>query len=316
MDAKDKLAIIRRANEKLRGALEKCTLCPRMCGTDRSSGKLGYCRAPADPVVYSYISHHGEEPPLSGNKGSGTIFFTHCNMKCIYCQNYYFSQLDNGEIVSVQKLASIMLGLQSSGCHNINLVSPTHFVPQILMALEIALEKGLIIPIIYNTGGYDREETIRTLEGIIDIYMPDMRYSDNVMAIKYSDAPDYVENNRASVKEMRRQAGDLILDGSNIAIKGLIVRLLVLPENISGIRETLRFINKYISPNTYLSIMSQYYPTYKAYNFKEISHCISEGEYKNVLDEAHSLGLNNGWIQKFPENVEKRFLGTNIEPKK
>ena len=281
---------------------------------DRSVGKLGYCRAPFNPVVYSHLAHHGEEPVLSGSKGSGTIFFAHCNMKCSYCQNYYFSQLDNGEQVSFEKLASIMLILQDMGCHNINLVSPSHFVPQILMALEIAFENGLHIPIVYNTSGYDSLETIKLLDGIVDIYLPDMRYSDNRMAKAYSDAPDYVECNRVSVKEMHSQVGDLVMDEQAIAKKGLIIRLLVLPNDISGTAQTLKFIKEAISQNTYLSIMSQFYPTFKAYGFKELSRGVSKDEYKINVDEAHRLGLNNGWVQEAPGKTDERFLGTNIKP--
>lgn len=310
-----KLDKIRSANESLKGALENCSICPRRCRANRLSGKVGYCRAPFDPVVYSYSPHHGEEPPLSGTRGSGTIFFTHCNMKCVYCQNYYFSQLDNGEEVSTKKLASMMLYLEKIKCHNINLVSPTHFVPQILMALEIAVDNGLDIPIVYNTGGYDSPDTIKLLDGIIDIYMPDMRYSSNDMAKRYSDAPDYVERNRTSVKEMQRQVGDLVLDGEGIAESGLIIRLLVLPEYISGTKETLRFIKENISTNAYLSMMSQYYPTFKAYDHKEISRGISINEYKNIVDEAKRLGLNNGWIQEDRIEFDARFFGTNIRPK-
>jgi putative pyruvate formate lyase activating enzyme len=303
------------AVDLLKDSLNRCVICPRRCGVNRAGGKLGYCRAPFNPVVYSYIAHHGEEPPLSGTRGSGTIFFTHCNMKCVYCQNYIFSQLDNGDEVSIEKLASMMLDLQSTGCHNINLVSPTHFVPQILKALKIALKEGLCIPIVYNTSGYDALDTIKILDGIIDIYLPDMRYSDNRMAKAYSDALDYVEHNRAAVKEMQAQAGDLVLDERTIAIKGLIIRLLVLPNDISGTVETLKFIKQNVSKNAYLSIMSQYYPTFKAYGFKEISHGVTREEYKIKVDEAHRLGLNNGWVQEMPEYSERKFLWTNIEPK-
>ncbi len=311
----NKLNKVCAAIDLLKDSMDKCAICPRKCGVNRTDGKLGYCRAPFNPVVYSYIAHHGEEPPLSGIRGSGTIFFTHCNMKCVYCQNYIFSQLDNGDEVSIEKLASIMLDLQSTGCHNINLVSPTHFVPWILKALKIALKEGLYIPIVYNTSGYDSLEMIKILDGIIDIYLPDMRYSDNRMAKAYSDAPDYVEHNRAAVKEMQAQAGDLVLDERTIAIKGLIIRLLVLPNDISGTVETLKFIKQNVSKNAYLSIMSQYYPTFKAYDFKEISHGVTPKEYKIKVDEAHRLGLNNGWIQEMPEYSERKFLGTNIEPK-
>ena len=185
--------------------ISRCDICPRNCRVDRKAGRLGYCRAPYNPVVYSYMAHRGEEPPISGRLGSGTIFFSHCNMKCVYCQNYTFSQLDKGEEISIEKLAEIMLSLQKNGCHNINLVSPTHFVPQIVSALKIASGNGLKIPIVYNTSGYEKVETIKALEGIIDIYLTDMRYSEDSMAAKYSDAPDYVDYNRPAVLEMQRQ---------------------------------------------------------------------------------------------------------------
>jgi putative pyruvate formate lyase activating enzyme len=315
MNKNDKLNKVCAAVDLLKDSLNKCAICPRRCGVNRSGGKLGYCRAPFNPVIYSYIAHHGEEPAISGRKGSGTIFFTHCNMKCVYCQNYIFSQLDNGEEVSIERLASIILKLQDVRCHNINLVSPTHFVPQILMALKIAIEKGLNIPIVYNTSGYDSLDTIKLLDGIIDIYMPDMRYSDNRMAKLYSDAPNYVEHDRACICEMQRQVGDLVLDEKGVAIKGLIIRLLVLPNDVSGTADSLKFINKKISKNTYLSIMSQYYPTYKAHNFKEISCGVTEEEYEIKVDEAQRIGLNNGWIQEMPERPDERFLGINIKPK-
>lgn len=311
----DKLKLIRNAAKNFDGALTGCAICPRRCGIDRQSGKRGYCRAPPESVVYSYIQHHGEEPALSGSKGSGTIFFAYCNMKCVYCQNYKFSQLDNGEKITTERLASIMLDLQRSGCHNINLVSPTHYVPQILEALEIAAEEGLDIPIVYNTSGYDSPDTIKMLAGIIDIYLPDMRYSDNGMAKRYSDASDYVEHNRASVKEMQSQAGDLILDENGIAKKGVIIRLLALPNNISGTIQTLKFIKDNISKDAFLSIMSQFRPTFKSGSFKEISRGVAGDEYQIIVDEAHRLGLNNGWVQEMPYNTDERFLGTNIEPK-
>jgi len=237
-------------------------------------------------------------------------------MKCAYCQNYFFSQLDKGDETSVEKLSGMMLSLQDSGCHNINLVSPTHYVPQILMALERAFEGGLDLPIVYNTSGYESLDTVKLLDGIVDIYLPDMRYSDNAMAGKYSDAPNYVECDREAVKEMQRQAGDLQLDSEGIAVKGLIIRLLVLPGGISGTGASLKFIRESVSRNAYLSIMSQYYPTFKAYNYKEISRGITAGEYENIVDEARLLGLNNGWIQEAPEEFDPKFFGTNIPPKR
>lgn len=310
-----KRALVKKANAALRDALKSCAICPRKCRIDRTIGLKGYCRAPLNPVVYSYAPHHGEEPPISGTKGSGTIFFSHCNMKCVYCQNYYFSQLDKGNEISIPTLAKMMLYLQKSGCHNINLVSPTHFAPQILLALETAIEQGLSIPIVYNTSGYELPETIKMLNGIVDVYLSDMRYSDNKMAKLYSDAPDYVELNRASVRVMQDQVGDLVLDEKGMAKRGLIIRLLALPDGISGTGETLKFIKDNISKKAYLSIMSQYYPTFKAYNYKELSRGILPDEYKNIVDVARDLGLNNGWIQETPSGMDPKFFGTNIPPK-
>jgi putative pyruvate formate lyase activating enzyme len=311
----NKLDLVVKANELLKGSLESCRICPRNCRVDRTRGRTGYCRALLNPVVYSYAPHRGEEPPISGRKGSGTIFFSHCNMKCVYCQNYYFSQLDKGEEASIEKLAEMMLCLQNKGCHNINFVSPTHYLPQILMALEIALKDGLAIPIVYNTSGYESADTLRLLDGIVDIYLPDMRYSDNAMAKGYSDSHDYVERNREAILEMQRQVGDLQLDDKEIAIRGLIIRLLALPHGISGTGASLRFIRDSVSKNAYLSIMSQYYPTFKAYEHKEISRGVTPEEYSNIVDEARLLGLNNGWTQEAPEVPDPKFFGTNIQQK-
>ncbi len=312
--ARKKLKSVKEANAALKDSLEKCAICPRKCNVDRLSGKKGYCRAPAEPVIYSYIDHHGEEPPISGTMGSGTIFFSHCNMKCAYCQNYYFSQLDNGRRMSSKSLSDIILRLQMNGCHNINLVSPTHFVPQILLALETAIEGGLEIPIVYNTSGYDLVDTIKLLRGIVDIYLPDMRYSDNAAAAKYSDATDYVTHNRSSVREMKEQTGRLEMGQNGIGLRGIIIRLLALPFGISGTLNTLRFIAENVSKGTYLSIMSQYYPTYKAYNYKELSTGTAPEEYQNVVDGARLLGLNSGWVQESPSITDPGLLGTNIRP--
>lgn len=310
----NKLELVRKANLLLKDSMESCGICPRRCRVNRAAGKRGYCRAPDNPVVYSYNLHHGEEPPISGTKGSGTVFFSYCNMKCVYCQNYYFSQLDQGKETSVEGLAAMFLSLQKKGCHNINLVNPTHFVPQILKALEYALVGGLSVPIIYNTSGYDLPETLDILDGIVDIYLPDMRYSNNEMAKKYSDANDYVDYNRKAVKEMNRQVGDLVLDPSGVALRGLIIRLLAIPADISGTVDSLRFIKDHISQNASLSIMSQYYPTFKAYEYSDISAGVTVAEYKNIVDEASILGLNNGWIQETPGKSDTGFFGTNIKP--
>jgi putative pyruvate formate lyase activating enzyme len=305
---------IKRASYLLKDSLGRCRICPRRCNVNRIAGEKGYCRAGSRAVVYSYAPHHGEEPPISGRTGSGTIFFSFCNMKCAYCQNYRFSQMDKGREVSAEGLADVMISLQGAGCHNINLVNPTHFVPQIISAIESANSRGLRIPIVYNTSGYELADTLKIMEGVMDIYLPDMRYSDNAAAKKYSDAHDYVEHNRESIKEMNRQVGTLVMDENGVALSGLLIRLLVLPDGISGLSATFNFIKEAIGKDTYLSIMSQYYPTFKAHDYDAISRKITPEEYKIVVDEALLLRLNNAWVQEMP-SFDPRFFGTNIKPK-
>ncbi|MFH1996057.1 MAG: radical SAM protein [Candidatus Omnitrophota bacterium] len=307
---------IRAAASKAGSLLEKCVICPRKCGANRLDGKRGYCRAGLNPRVYSFSPHRGEEPVLSGVKGSGTIFFSYCSMKCAYCQNYNFSQLDKGEDVTIGRLSEMMLYLQRVGCHNINLVSPTHYVPQIVLALSKAFDGGLTIPVVYNTSGYELVETLRYLEGIVDIYLPDMRYTDNVSAKRYSDAVQYADHNRIAVREMHRQVGDLVIDKHGIAQRGLIIRLLVLPHELSGTKESLRYIAENISERAFLSIMSQYYPTYKADKFSELSAGISTTEYNDVIEEAKGLNLTNGWVQDGPIELDPLFFGPNIKPQR
>jgi putative pyruvate formate lyase activating enzyme len=244
--------------------LESCAVCPRSCHINRHHNNNGFCQAGLPPKISSYNAHFGEEPPISGTAGSGTIFFTHCNLRCVFCQNYPISQFGNGTAVSVEELTRIMLFLQSKNCHNVNLVTGTIYVPQILAALEKAVEKGFHLPLVYNCGGYESRETLQLLEDIIDIYLPDAKYSDNVMAEKYSQAPNYWEINQTALLEMHRQVGDLQLDEEGIAGKGLLIRHLVLPENIAGSLPLLEFIASKISSQTYLSIMSQYTPRHLA----------------------------------------------------
>ncbi len=283
--------------KKLNKSLKNCKLCPHRCGVDRNSGRKGFCRSGAMPAVSASMVHHGEEPPISGIRGSGTIFFSNCNMRCVYCQNYQISQESEGEEISIERLAGNMIELQEKGVHNINFVSPTIWVPQILEATLIAKKSGFDLPLVYNTGGYDHPGTIRMLEGIIDIYMPDIRYSNDSMAEKYSGIKEYVKFNRESILEMYRQTGDLILDKDGIAKKGLLIRLLVLPENIGGIKDTLDFIRKKLSRGVYLSIMAQYHPAYRADRYPELSRRISTSEYLEIIDHAHKLGLEYGWTQ-------------------
>jgi putative pyruvate formate lyase activating enzyme len=286
-------------SESLDKILNRCVICPHKCGVNRTAGEKGICMAGHKPVISSVMPHHGEEPPISGTGGSGTIFFSYCNMKCIYCQNYQISQEYEGVEYSILKMAESMLHLQDSGCHNINLVSPTIWIPQIIKALCIAREKGLLIPTVFNTGGYENPRIIKMLDGVIDIYMPDMRYSDDYMAEKYSMVKEYTRYNRQSVKEMYRQVGNLKLNKEGIAEKGLLVRLLIMPENIGGIKKTLDFIKNELSNDVYLSIMAQYYPVYKAFKYPELSKMISAKEYFEVVKYAEKKGFSKGWTQDY-----------------
>ena len=310
-----KLDLIKTAIPRLRELASPCRLCGHRCKAERAKGKKGLCRSSSRVAVYSYSPHHGEEPPLSGHKGSGTIFFTHCNMKCVYCQNYAFSQESNFREIETGRLADIMLELQNTGCHNINLVSPTHYAYQIVEALGIAIKKSLDLPVVYNTGGYDSPELIRLLGGIVDIYLPDMRYSRDETAEKYSSAPRYASNNRIIIKEMFRQVGPLKVDKNGIAESGVIVRLLILPGNASGTVETLKFLKEGVSDKINLSVMSQYHPAYKAEEFPAIARRINKSEYGEVVEEAEKLKLTNGWIQGFLTDTG-RFMGTKIKARK
>lgn len=290
------------------------------CGVRRCDGEIGICNAGAEIEIFSYGPHHGEEPPISGKRGSGAIFFSHCNLKCVYCQNYKFSQLKYEKNTrsrkpqdSINLLAEKMLELERAGCHNVNLVSPTHYLYQIVSALKIALKKGFSLPIVYNTGGYDNIEAVKLLDGIVDVYLPDMRYSDDKNALDFSCAPGYVANNRLLVKEMFRQKREFITTPEGVVAQGLIIRLLALPGNLSGTLETLRFLKKDISKNVFLSLMSQYHSTYKAKEYKALNRRINRVEYSEILDVACELGLTNGWIQGFHESPD-HFLGTNIKP--
>lgn len=284
--------------------LKSCILCPRQCKIDRTVGQQGVCMAGVRAKVYSFMPHHGEEPALSGDCGSGAIFFSHCHMKCVYCQNYTFSQLQEGREVSAGRLAQMMLDLQAMKCHNINLVSPTHYVPQILDALCIAVAKGLAIPIVYNTGGYENIDTLRLLEGIIDIYLADARYGDNAVAKKYSSVENYVEINQAAVLEMYRQVGT----------KGLLIRHLVLPGGLAGTDSVMKFIAEKVSKEVYISLMSQYHPTYKAVDYPLINRRLSGKEYQKAVDAVINSGLKNGWFQPdMTEDVTQKFIGTNFK---
>lgn len=310
---KNKNGLIKKILPPLGGLLRSCELCPRKCRVNRAKGEKGFCRAGRNPSVYSFSAHHGEEPPISGTRGSGTIFFSRCNMRCLYCQNYKFSQLSGEKEIPLKELADIMIDLEASGCHNINLVSPTHYAAQIVESISLAIEIGLRIPIVYNTGGYDSLDVIKLLKGIVDIYMPDMRYSDDRMALFYSDAGNYVKHNRACVSEMYKQAGDLVMNDEGIAAKGMIIRCLVLPNNISGTEKSLEFIAKHISKKAYISLMSQYYPAYRASRTKELSRRITTAEYNAAVNKLRELGIDNGWVQGEPLDFDGRFAGHRIK---
>jgi len=282
---------LKERSEKLNDLLKECRLCPNECLADRVNGETGDCHSTDEVMISSYGPHFGEEPPLTGTLGSGTIFFTNCNLACQFCQNYDLSQLGRGESVSITDLAQIMISLQNSGCHNINFVTPTHFTPQIVDAIIIAIDKGLQLPLVYNCGGYESVETLKLLEGIIDIYMPDIKYSRNETAEKYSHIKNYWDVVRRAVKEMYKQVGDLKISKRGIAQRGLLIRHLILPNNISGSKEVIDFIAGEISKETYLNLMDQYYPSYKADNYKELNRRISKEEYCKIIDYAKKFKL-------------------------
>ena len=277
--------------EALSEKLESCEVCPHKCSVNRLKDEKGICKTGNKAKVSSFGPHFGEESPLVGRHGSGTIFFTHCNLYCIFCQNYDISHLGEGYLVDEERIAEIMLSLQNMGCHNINFVTPTHVIPQIVKALPIAVENGLSIPLVYNSGGYDSVLTLKLLDGIFDIYMPDFKYSDDKIAQRYCNAPDYSQVAKQAVKMMHRQVGDLILDEKGIARRGLIIRHLVLPEDLAGTYEAMRFITKEISKNSYVNLMDQYRPCYKAKDFPPLDRRITREEFVQAIKIAHDLGI-------------------------
>jgi putative pyruvate formate lyase activating enzyme len=277
--------------------LINCRICPRECGVNRGKGETGFCKSDWRLKIASYNLHFGEEPPLSGQAGSGTIFLSNCNLHCAYCQNYSISQLGVGEFYAVDQLVLMMLKLQAKGAHNINFVTPNHFVPQICWGIYKAKKQGLHIPIVYNTSGYDSIRCLKLIDGIVDIYLVDMRYSDPVQSKRYSAAEDYVEINRAALREMHRQVGDLVLE-HGIAKRGIIVRHLVLPENVSGSEDIFRFLSQEISKKTYISLMDQYFPCFKVLKDPALSRRITTEEYERARDLMDSYGLTRGWIQE------------------
>lgn len=275
----------------LKNMLKNCVLCPHQCSVNRLEGERGYCKTLENCVVSGAETHFGEERELVGTYGSGTIFFSYCNLSCVFCQNYEISSCGEGQALNSKQLAEIMLSLQNRGCHNINLVSPSHIVPQIVEAIFLSAQKGLQIPIIYNTNGYDLTDTLKLLEGIVDIYMPDIKFSDDQTAFEYLKVKDYYKIAKNAVKEMFRQVGDLKTDDMNVAYKGLLIRHLVMPQNLAGTDKIMDFIAKELSPNTYVNVMGQYYPAYKSYEYNELNRGITLDEYKQAIDSAKLAGL-------------------------
>ena len=286
--------------KKLTQLLASCDLCPRLCRVNRLKDERGVCRSGALAAVVSCCIHHGEEPAVSGSRGSGTIFFANCSMRCEFCQNYQISQDPEswyGNEISAANLAKEMLSLQKQGCHNINLVTPTHYVPQIVQAVNIAAGEGLVLPLVYNTSGYDNKATIEALDGVVDIFMPDLKYASDEHASRYSHAPDYVRNAHAAIKEMQRQVGQLEVDFEGIAMRGLIIRHLILPGDIAETEATLMWLAQEVSSQTTVSIMSQYHPCNRATNFPVLNRLISIAEYQRALLALEHSGLQNGWMQ-------------------
>ncbi len=282
---------LRERIETARELLKECQICPRRCKANRLENKTGVCKTGRLPKVSSYNPHFGEESPLVGLHGSGTIFITSCNLGCVFCQNYDISHLGDGHEISIERFAGMMVELQNMGCHNINFVTPTHVVPQILEALPIAIADGLNVPLVYNTGGYDLVETLQLLEGVFDVYMPDFKFADSETAGRLCKARDYPTMARMAIREMHRQVGDLVVDAHGIAERGLIVRHLIMPNGLAGTREVMRFLAHEVSPHTYVNVMDQYRPCGLAREYPEINRRISIEEFEDALQMARDEGI-------------------------
>jgi putative pyruvate formate lyase activating enzyme len=274
-----------------RELMKECSVCARNCGVNRLEGETGFCEIGETAVVSSANPHFGEEAPLVGSRGSGTIFFTSCNLKCVFCQNYEISHLMDGREMQSRDLADLMLGLQRIGCHNINFVTPSHVVPQILEAVHEAAQRGLVVPLVYNTGGYDSVETLRILDGIVDIYMPDLKFMDSEICRELMDAPDYPEVVQAAIREMHRQVGVLKTDEHGVATRGLLIRHLVMPNDLAGTRAAMRFLARDISTHTYVNVMSQYRPCGSAHQYVSINRSLTREEYARALETAQEEGI-------------------------
>jgi len=292
--------------EALEVLLERCTVCPRDCLNNRLANEIAACYSGRLPIVSSYTPHFGEEPPLVGTKGAGNIFFGNCNLRCVYCQNYQISQTHKEQIkneVTHERLAEMMLELQSRGCHNINLVSPTHFAPQMARAILLAAEQGLRLPIVYNTNAYDSVQVLRLLDGIVDVYLPDLKYADDEAGYLYSKVNGYKEHSRRALSEMYRQTGDeLVLGEDGLLKRGLVIRLLVLPNDVGSVRESLEWIKDELSPRVAISLMAQYYPTNQAgtnQRYVLLSRRIRESEWLKAVSALTAVGMEEGWMQEF-----------------
>ncbi|MFA5308555.1 MAG: radical SAM protein [Dehalococcoidales bacterium] len=309
---------LERRAKVLEARLGACDICPRECRANRLKGGVGHCYAGLLPIVSSVCAHNGEEPVLSGTHGSGAIFFGNCNMRCVYCQNYQISQdhkTQRKNQVTAAELAEKMLYLQDElHCHNINLVTPSHFVPQIVQAVLETVPKGLRLPLVYNTSSYDSLKTLKELDGIVSIYLADIRYASNDLGRKYSRARNYADHARAAISEMQRQVGDLVVDDEGIAQKGLIVRHLILPNDIAGSGESLRWLVKEVSPQVAVSVMSQYYPAHRADKYKALNRKINPEEYAAVAGLVEELGIENGWMQELDAAENYRPDFTDEEP--
>ena len=281
-------------SEELNDMMNECKICPNECGVNRFNNESGKCHSSNEIFISSYGPHYGEEPPLVGSFGSGTIFFTNCTLNCIYCQNYDISHLGRGEKVTPEQLSEIMLNLQKRGCHNINLVSPTHYIAGIVIALSLAVEKGLEIPLVYNTGGYESTITLKILENIVYIYMTYIKYSVDETAEKYSGVSNYWTLVKNAFLEMHRQTGDLKISRRGVAQRGLLIRHLVLPNKLAGSKEIIKFISQEISKDTYLNIMPQYRPAYNAYKYQELNRSITSEEFNETIQYAKDSGLYRG----------------------
>jgi len=281
--------------------LAACDLCPHDCGVNRLKGETGVCRSGLKPKVASANLHRGEEPPISGTKGSGTIFFSGCTLRCPFCQNFPISQLGNGEEVATAALAGKMLQLQRRGAHNINFVTPSHYLPQVLAALWLAIPIGFTLPLVWNSSGYEKVDALQLLDGVVSVYLPDMKYSDDRVAFELSGAREYGRFNRDAVTEMLRQVGHLQVDGNGIAVAGLIIRHLVLPEGKSGSGEILPWIAANLGLQTHVALMSQYFPAGKAATIPGIDRPVNHDEYDSAVEALEAAGLENGWVQELDE---------------